>query len=126
MSGNLQLYAMLFFGAEGTLLAEEHQITQVRHSNATRVNTTAKGFAGMSPGSPIIEIDVGNAVPQAGFEFDMGQKIAGLIPVAFQVLGPGGKSVRGQGFVYEDTLTHGVSKEAEYSFRLVAPLALFS
>jgi hypothetical protein len=80
----------------------------------------------MSPGAPVIEIDVTNAIPQAGFEFDMGKKVLGLIPVTFQVLGPGGTSTRGQGFVYEDTISHGVSKEAEYSFRLVAPLSLFT
>lgn len=101
-------------------------MTVHRSAGASRVNTTAKGFAGMSPGAPVIEIDVTNAIPQGGFEFDMGKKIAGLIPVAFQVLGPGGQSTRGQGFVYEDTISHGVSKEAEYSFRLVAPLSLFT
>ena len=126
MGANLQIYALLFFAAEGTLLAEEHQLTMHRNSGASRVNTVAKGFAGMSPGAPVIEIDVMNAIPQGGFEFDMCKKIAGLVPVRFQVLGPGGQSTRGQGFVYEDTISHGVSKEAEYSFRLVAPLSLFS
>ena len=126
MAGNLSLYALIFVGIEGTLLAEEHQVTMHRNAGATRVITTAKGFAGMSPGAPVIELDVMNAIPQAGFEFDMGKKIAGLLPVAFQVLGPGGQSTRGQGFVYEDTISHGATKEAEYSFRMVAPLSLFS
>lgn len=122
----MQLYALLFVGIEGTLLAEEHQVSVARRTNAQPVMTVAKGYAGDSPGAAMIELDVMNAIPQGGFEFDMGQKMAGLIPVAFQVLGPGGKSARGQGFVYEDSITHGVNKEAEYSFRLRAPLSLFS
>ena len=125
MSGNLQLYSLLFVGIEGTLLIEEQQVDLTRTTNSQPVSTVAKGYAGESPGAAMIELDVTSAVPQGGFEFDMGQKMAGLIPVSFQVRGPGGKDAKGQGFVYSDTIRHGVNQEATYSFRLRAPLSLF-
>ena len=126
MSGNVQLYALLFVGIEGTLLAEEQQVDLTRTTNSQPISTVAKGYAGESPGAAMLELDVTNAIPQAGFEFDMGSKMAGLIPVNFQVRGPGGKTNFGTGFVYQDSITHGVNQEAKYSFRLRAALSLFA
>lgn len=125
MSGNVQLYSLLFVGIEGTLLVEEQQVDLTRTTNSQPISTVAKGYAGESPGAAMIELDVTSAVPQGGFEFDMGQKMAGLIPVNFQVRGPGGKTNFGVGFVYQDSLTHGVNQESKYSFRLRAALSLF-
>ena len=126
MAGNLQLYALIFVGIEGTLLVEEQQVDLTRTSNSQPIDTVAKGYSGESPGAARVELDVTNAIPQGGFEFDMGAKIAGLIPVNFQVRGPGGKTNFGTGFVYQDSIQHGVNQEAKYMFRLRAPLSLFA
>jgi hypothetical protein len=125
MSGNLQLYTLLFGAINGSLLAEEQQIDVSRTANAAIVNTVAKGFAGVSPGAAMTEVDVKNAVPQGGFEIDFGPNIAGLIPVSVQVIGPGGTAMKSQAFVLSDTLRHGVNQEASYDFKAVMPLALF-
>lgn len=126
MSGSAQIYTLLFFVADGTLLAEETQIDLRRTAGAQRVMTVAKGFAGLSPGSALLEFDVTNAIPSGGFEFDMGQKIAGLITVDVQVLGPGGTSTKGKAFIEHDTIRHGVNQEATYMFSGVMPLNLFT
>jgi hypothetical protein len=125
VAGNLQLYSLLFGAINGTLLAEEQQIDVSRTANAQVVNTVAKGFAGVSPGAAMCEVDVKNAVPSGGFEIDFGPNIAGLIPVSVQVLGPGGKALKSQAFVLSDTIRHGVNQEATYDFKAVMPLALF-
>lgn len=126
MSANLQLYTLIFAVADGVLLAEEISIDVTRTTNSQPVATVAKGYAGESPGAAMMEVDVTNAIPSGGFEFDMGKKIAGLIPLNVQVLGPGGTSARGQAFVYSDSIRHGVNQEAQYSFRARMPLTLFT
>ena len=125
MSGNVQLYTLLFVGIEGTLLVEEQQVDLTRTTNSQPISTVAKGYAGESPGAAMIELDVTSAIPQAGFEFDMGQKMAGLIPVNFQVRGPGGKTNFGVGFVHADSLTHSKSADVSYTFKLRAAHSLF-
>jgi hypothetical protein len=125
MAGSLQLYTLLFGAVNGTLLAEEQQIDVTRSANAQIVNTVAKGFAGVSPGAAMTEVDVKNAIPAGGFEIDFGQNIAGLIPVDVQVRGPGGKTLSGKAFVLNDSIRHGVNQEASYDFKAVMPLSLF-
>lgn len=125
MSGSSQLYTLIFFVANGTLLAEEQQVDMRRTANAQRILTVAKGFAGLSPGAALLEIDVTNAIPSGGFELDMGEYIASLGTIDVQVLGPGGKSTKGKAFVEHDTIRHGVNQEASYMFSCVMPLNLF-
>jgi hypothetical protein len=126
MPGNLQTYALIFASMNGTLLAEEHQVTLRRSSASQRVMTVAKGLAGLSPGSPITEFTVSNAIPQGGFEFDMGKNILGLIPVSFQFLVGGIVSAKGTCFIEHDSIQHGVNREANYDFEGVAPFSLFT
>ncbi len=126
MAGNTQLYALLFFGANGTLFAEEEEIDTRRTAGAQRVFTVMKGLAGLSPGAALIEVTVRSAVPNGGFEFDMGKFILGYVPVNCQVWGPGGTNVKASFFIEHDSLRHGVNQPASYSFDGVAPMALFS
>jgi len=126
MSGNAQLYTLVFFSADGTLLAEEVEVDVARTTNSQPVSTVAKGYAGESPGAPMVEVDVRNAIPAGGFEFDMGKKMMGLIPVDVQVWGPGGTSLKGKMFVISDSVRHGVNQEAAYSFRARGAMQLFS
>ena len=125
MAGSVQLYTLLFVGIEGTLLVEEQQVDLTRTSNSVAVSTVAKGYAGESVGASMIELDVKNAVPASGFEFDAGSQIRGLIPVNFQVRGPGGKTNFGVGFVHADSLTHSKSADVSYTFKLRAAHSLF-
>jgi len=125
MAGNLQLYSLIFAVTGGTLLVEEQEVDMSRTTNSQQIDTVAKGYAGESPGAPMTELDIQNAIPQGGFEFDAGPYMASLTPVPVQVLGPGGQSARGNAFIISDALRHGVNAAARYSFRARMPLALF-
>ena len=122
---NLQLYTLLFGAINGTLLAEEQQIDVSRTSGAARINTVARGFAGVGTPLAMTDVDVKNAVPSAGFEVDFGPNIAGLIPMSVQVIGPGGKVHTSKAFVLSDSIQHGVGQQATYSFKARMEMALF-
>jgi len=110
--GNLQLYSLLYATIEGSLLTEEASINITRSTNSQPVNTVAKGYAGESPGAPMVEIDIDNAVPAADFEFDPGDNMATLTPAEVGVVGPGGKRLVAKGFIISDTLKHAVNSES--------------
>jgi hypothetical protein len=122
---NSQLYTILLSVVGGTLLAEEQEVDWSRTANAVQVDTVAKGFAGMSPGSPMLEVDIRNAMPQGGFEFDAGPYILSLQTVPVQVIGPGGKAMKGDAFIIQDQGRHGVNQQASYNFRCIMSLQLF-
>jgi hypothetical protein len=126
VAGNLQLYTQLFQVLDGTLLAEAQEITLARTTDAQIIKTIAKGMAGVSPGAPMIEWDVKSAVPSAGFEFDAGKKMLGLIPAQLFTLGPGGMTLRGFAFIISDSVTHAVNVETSYTFKAVGPMSLWN
>lgn len=123
---NQQLYSLLFVGINGTLLAEEQSVDVKRTADAQIVLTVAKGIAGVSPGAGHVVVDVKNAMPAAGIEFDAGPNIAGLIPVNVQVIGPANKSVKGKGWILNDSFRHGVNQEASYEFSVIMSLSMFA
>ena len=88
--------------------------------------TVAKGFAGLSPGSPLTEFTVSNAVPSGGLEFDMGKKILGLIQLDVQLLIGTSLAGKGKAFIEHDSLQHGVNREANYDFEGVMSFVLFT
>jgi hypothetical protein len=71
------------------------------------------------------EFEVKNAIPAAGFEFVAGQNMLTLAPAKLYVLGPGGKTLKGQCIIHKDNSTHGVNAPAEYNFSAWGPMALF-
>jgi hypothetical protein len=83
-------------------------------------------MSGVSPGAPMIEWDVKSAVPAAGFEFDAGKKMLGLIPTQLFTLGPGGFTLRGFAFIISDSITHAVNAETAYTFKAVGPMTLWA
>lgn len=117
MAGNLQLYTLVYCTINGALLTEEASVTVTRSTNSQAVNTVAKGYAGESPGAAMMEVDVDNAVPAADFEFDPGDNMAALTPAEMGLVGPGGKRLKGKGFIISDTLKHGVNSESMISFK---------
>lgn len=129
-AANPQLYSLFFVVITATnqrtaLLAHEQEVDITRNTQSQAVETVALGYAGESPGAPIMEVDVINAIPAGGFEFDAGASMLGLIPASIQVLGPGGKSAKGKAFIISDTVRHGVNQQARYSFRSRMSMQLF-
>ena len=122
-ASNLQQYGLLFVTVDGPLLAQEQDVTVHRATNASPNNTVPLGYAGDSPGAGMVTIDVVNAVPAADFEFNAGKKMLALAPAAVFVIGPGGKTLKSQVNIFEDTTQHGVNKAATYSFRCRGPLS---
>jgi hypothetical protein len=123
---SLQQYTLLFEYVDGGLLAQEHSVTIDRVTNSQPISTVAGGYSGESPGAAMIDVTVGNAVPAAGFEFDAGRKMAGLLPAKLYTLGPGGKQLKGECFIISDSLRHGTNQAADYSFKARGPFALWT
>ena len=113
---NPQLYSLLYVTADGALMTEEASCTVNRATNSQAVNTVAKGYAGESPGAPTIEIQVTNAIPAAGFEFNAGAKMKSLKTTEIGVIGPGGQQLKAVGFIISDSIKHAVNSESQYDF----------
>jgi hypothetical protein len=126
VSGNLQTYSLAFVTVNGPLLSQEQDVTITRTTNAVPVSTVVIGYAGDSPGAPMAEIDVQNAVPAIGFEFDPSKWMASLTPVQLIILGPGGLALKFVAQIYSDTFGHGVNKAASLSFKARSAFQLWS
>lgn len=117
----LQVYTLVTVLVDGALLTEESQVSVDRDSRAQEVATTAKGFAGFSPGAPITRIEVDNAVPSSDFELNPGKFFTtpgDLIPCEITLFAAS-RTLTSKGFVIKDTLRHGVNAEARISFSFV-------
>ena len=123
---NVQQYSLLYGTVNGQLLVEEASITVTRQTRSQEVNTTAKGYAGESPGAVLMEIDFTNAVPAIGLEFDAYSAMASLTPVNIGILGPGGKVLKGKGFIISDSIKHSVNSESMYEFKFRGTMAPFT
>ncbi len=111
-----QLYTLAFVTVAGKLLTEHTEAQVNRSTNSQQVATVAKGYAGESPGAPMVEIDVTNAVPAADFEMDPGPYMANLDVVEIGVL-VAGKQLIASGFIISDSFSSGVNTESKLSFK---------
>lgn len=114
-----QLYAQAGVIIDGAFLTQESSVTVARSTNSQPVNTVPLGYAGESPGAPMVEITVRNAVPSADFELNPGKFMKTLKEVEIGILGPGGKQLTARGFIISDNFQHAVNSESslEFSFR---------
>lgn len=113
---NTAVYSLMYVLAEGQLLSQHGSATLSRSTNSQPVNTVALGYAGESPGAPMVEFDCECAVPATGFERQWGPEMAALIPAEIGVL-MAGQQIRMKGFIISDTFAHSVNSEAKYSFK---------
>ena len=120
MANGIYTLAAVYIGS--TLLMQEQQVSVTRDTKSNPVSTVQGGYQGESPGAPMMELAVDNAVPAADFEFDPGLLMQPLTPATF-VLRAAGRSLTTQGFIYSDTFTHGTNQEAKISFRARASFA---
>lgn len=125
MAGNLGLYTLLFATVNGALLAEEQSVQIDRTTNSQPVNTVPGGYSGESPGAGMCEFTVVSAVPAPGQEFDGGAAMAALSVTQVYILGPGGKTLKGDCQIYADSMRHGTGQAAEYTFRARSKLTLW-
>lgn len=125
MSGQTQLYTLLFATVGNALLNEAQNVEIKRVGGGNIVMTLAKRFSGISPGSSMCTITVTSAVPASGMEVDFGSAIDGYIPTTVGIARADGKEASVTGFVMEDDIKQGVNQEATYTFTVTAPLPQF-
>lgn len=114
-----QLYAQAAVLVDGLFLTQESSVQVQRTTNSQAVNTVALGYAGESPGAPMVEITVSSAVPSADFELNPGKFMKRLQECEIGILGPGGKQLTARGFIISDNFQHAVNSASslEFSFR---------
>jgi hypothetical protein len=119
---NLQKYTKATVYWNGTLLSEESSVTVKRMSGAQPVKTTAKGFAGMSPGAPMMTVSVENAVPTADFELDPGAVMENLDDGELTIFAAG-RTITSKGFITEDNFSHAFESQSKLSFEFTGQFA---
>lgn len=90
----MALYDLLFCYVNGELLAENLEVDLTFESDIAQVKTIPRGFAGITPGSPVVMIKIKQAVPISGFEFDFAAAMIASIPMEFRAqLGGSGQTM---------------------------------
>lgn len=106
----------------GAMLLESVSVQITRRTNAQPQLTLAKGWAGMSPGAPMMEVTFSNAVPANGMEYDPGAVMAALAEESFTVFA-GNASLTTTGFVTEDSFKKAVNSEAAQDITMMCQFA---
>lgn len=112
-----QLYTLIYVLVDSALLSEEASVTLNRETGSQPAKTVAKGYAGETPGAPMVELQVSNMVPAAGMEFDAGQYMVAMKPIEMGLLSHG-KQLTFKGFIVSDSIKHAASGEAGYDFNV--------
>ena len=112
---SLQTYEKGALFADGQLLAEVINFSVSIDSKAQEINTMQKGFAGMSPGSEMTQIEVTSAIPRAGVEYESLAKLQGL-KVVEMVLFAGAKKSSTKGYITNVQMQFGADRASEVSF----------
>ena len=120
--GQLITHAMLLTTVNGSPLLQAEKYHVGRDMKNILVETIALGVCGVSRGSAMIAIDVTEAVPAAGFDFDPGLFMDALIPVTACVQGPGGQTLMCPAYVMKDDLEQSANAKASHSFQMVGPM----
>lgn len=115
MSGFLQKYAIGLVYVNGSLLAEESQMSISRSSSSSPVMTLHAGYAGSHPGAEILDIQVTSNFPSTYLEFDPGQFIYGARSVEFDCV-MGGQVMSFFGQVISDNFSHAVNSNSQIQF----------
>jgi hypothetical protein len=111
---NLQTYekGALFFG--NVLLVEIQNFTVEHDAALSPVHTMQKGFAGVSPGSPMSKIEQASGIPRSGIEFDYLSKLQN-VEIVEAVVYRGGKKLTAKGYITTVKEAFGTDKAAEIS-----------
>lgn len=115
-----KLYSDIQVYVEGALLTEENHVTVTRDANFKEVDTVARGFAGVSRGSGRTTLQIRNAVPAAGVEFDPGSYMKALQTVEITLFRAGAQ-LTGKFYVRTDTSEHSVNAESSLNFDAIGP-----
>lgn len=120
-----KLYSDIPVYIDGALATEENKVQIERDAGNQEVVTVARGFAGVSPGAMMMRVTVTQAIPAAGFENNLGKKMAARTPVEFTAF-CGGQKITQKMYVMSDSLSGGANEKSDMSFVLHGPWADFS
>ena len=117
-------YARANIKIDGNLLAEEASVTINRTTNSQPVSTVYHGYNGETPGAPMCELSVDNAVPSSAIEFDPGSYMLALSSlggpdpngVKFEIEIPGGPTFQFDGFIVSDNFSHAINASSKITF----------
>ena len=120
-AGQSRQYANIIVAREGTQITEETSIRVSRDFANKPVKTVARGFAGTVKGGPMMRVQIRNAVPAAGVEYDPGPDGASATPRTWTFI-RGGQHLTAAMVVETDDTEHSVDNETVLNFDLVGPM----
>jgi len=118
----LDIYTNCAVDIRGQRLLEAADVSVERQSNSQEQKTLQKGWAGESPGAPIMMIKITNAVKADGFEYDAGPDIAGLVAVPFTIWAAN-SFLTSEGIIQSDAFTKAVDKNATVEVTIKTKMA---
>ena len=124
----LDLYDQIFIELNGILLAENTTISTDLMGDDQDVETTVKGWTGLSPAPKKRTISADNVIPATtGIEVDMENWFLNSteIPVRL-VQGGSGKSASGRGYVRKVSVSAGVGQTTKVSFEMTITPSAFA
>lgn len=121
---DLQLYSNAYVLLNGALLTQESSVSVEKKSNSTPTYTLAMGFAGLSQGAGIIEINIENAVPSKDFEFHPDLNVRTGEPVEIGIVMAGRQTLI-KGFILNASYHHSVNDASKMSMSLICRYADF-
>lgn len=125
----LDLYDQVFVEVNGKVLSENTSVTTGLVGDDQDVETTVKGFAGISPSPKKRTITCENVVPATvGLEADFEQWFLDSTEITIRLtLGGSGKSVVSKGFLKKPAdIQSGVGKTTTVSFEFTGTPAVFA
>lgn len=114
----LQDYTKADIFLNGVLIAEATGITVNHRPGKNPVNTMNKGFAGFSPGSASMEVQIESAVPRVGTDMDFVALAYGNTTVDIVFFGRS-KKMKSKGQVTDASERYGTDQPASFSLTLV-------
>lgn len=123
-----QLHDFLFCYVDGALLSDNQEVDTAIESNMTEVETTVKGWSGITPGGPKRRVTCKGVIPLSGFEFDAEAALIDSRQVTIRLqFGGSGKSTTTKGYIISaPTITSGIGKTTEQNWVFVGEPSKFA
>ena len=103
------VYGNVFANIDGKLLCENTKVTLAGEPDDQIVDTTVKGFSGISPTAKRLRISLENVSPPTGDEVPWFERYFKSTPVEVRLLRTDGMKLTTKGFVQSPSTTAGVS-----------------
>lgn len=113
------VYDNIFAYVDGKLLAENTKVTLAGEPDDQIVDTTVKGYAGISPTAKRLRISLENVSPPTGDEVPWFERYFKSTPVEVKLQKGNGEKLTTNGFIQSPSTTAGVSTTTATSLVIV-------